>query len=85
MKPEGKKQQDDKRPRGGSSAPPKNDPSDRPLTEDEKLDEAIRESFGASDPPAHGGTTGVGAPEKRRQTGRPTDAKTAKQNNKTNK
>ena len=80
-----KKRQDDKRPRGGSTVPPKNDPSGHPLTDDEKLDEAIRESFGASDAPAHGGSTGVGAPEKRRQTGKPTDAKTAKQNNKTNK
>jgi hypothetical protein len=85
MTREDKNQQDDKRPRTGSSAPPKNDPSGRPLTEDEKIDEAIRESFGASDPPAHGGTTGVGAPEERRQAGKPTDAKTAKQNNKTNK
>lgn len=74
---------DDKRPRTGSSAPPKNDPTGRPLTEDEKIDEAIRESFGTSDPPAHGGSTGVGAPEKRKQTGKPTDAKSAEQNNKT--
>ncbi len=76
-------QKDDKRPRNGSSAPPKNDPTGRPLTEDEKIDEAIRESFGTSDPPGYSGSTGVGAPEKRRQTGKPTDAKTAKQNNKT--
>jgi hypothetical protein len=62
---------DDRRPRAGSSAPPKNDPSDRPLTEDEKVDEAIYESFGTSDPPAYSGTTGVGAPKERKQTDRP--------------
>lgn len=82
MKNEDKNQNDDNRPRGGSSAPPKNDPTGRPLTEDEKVDEAIRESFGTSDPPSYSGSTGVGAPEKRRQTGKPSDAKTAKQNNK---
>ena len=37
------KNKDDTRPRTGSSAPPKDDPSGRPLTEDEKVDEAIRE------------------------------------------
>jgi hypothetical protein len=62
------KNQDDQRPRNGSSAPPKDDPSGRPLSEDEKIDEAIRESFGTSDPPAHGGTTGVGAPKKQPET-----------------
>ncbi len=85
MKREDKDEKDDKRPRTGSSAPPKDDPSDRPLSEDEKIDEALRESFGASDAPSYSGTTGVGAPKKRRQTGKPTDAKTAEQNNKTNK
>jgi len=57
----------DERPRTGSSAPPKDDPSGRPLTEDEKVDEAIRESFGTSDAPAHSGITGVGTPKERRK------------------
>ena len=77
MKRDDKDQQDDKRPHTGSSAPPKDDPSGRPLSEDEKIDEAIRESFGTSDPPAYSGSTGVGAPDKRRQSGKPSNAKTA--------
>jgi hypothetical protein len=85
MKHEDKHEKHDTRPRNGSSAPPKNDPSGRPMSEDEKIDEAIRESFGTSDPPSYSGSTGVGAPDKRRQSGKPTDAKTAEQNNKTNK
>lgn len=64
----------DKHPRTGSSAPPKNDPAGRPLTDDEKVDEAIRESFGTSDPPAYSGTTGIGAPKTDKRTDR-SDAK----------
>jgi hypothetical protein len=58
---------EDTRPRTGSSAPPKDDPTGRPLTDDEKIDEAIRESFGTSDPPAYSGTTGVGSPKHNRE------------------
>jgi hypothetical protein len=63
METKDKMAQDSKHPNKGSSAPPKNDPSGRPLTEDEKIDEAIRESFGASDAPAYSGSTGVGSPK----------------------
>jgi hypothetical protein len=38
----------------------------RPLTEEEKLDEAIAESFIGSDPPANNAPTRVGAPPKRK-------------------
>jgi hypothetical protein len=38
----------------------------RPLTEEEKLDEAIAESFIGSDPPANTAPTRVGAPPKRK-------------------
>lgn len=79
------KNRENDRPRTGSSAAPKSEPAERPLTEDEKIDEAIRESFGTSDPPSYSGSTGIGAPEKRRQTGKPTDAKTAEQANKEKK
>lgn len=58
-----KTKKEDTRPRTGSSAPPKDDPTGRPLTDEEKIDEAGRESFGASDPPAYSGTTGVGTPK----------------------
>jgi hypothetical protein len=37
------------------------------LTDDEKIDEAVEESFGTSDAPAYGGSTRVGAPPKREQ------------------
>lgn len=38
----------------------------RPLTEEEKLDEAIAESFIGSDPPANSAPTRVGTPPKRK-------------------
>jgi hypothetical protein len=84
MKPEDEERQDDKHPRTGSSAPPKSDPSGRPLTEDEKIDEAIRGSFGTSDPPSYSGSTGVGAPKKPRQTDKTKDEEKAEQADKTN-
>lgn len=44
------------------------DPQDlgRPMTDDEKVDEALLESMDASDPPATGGPTRVGSPMERR-------------------
>ena len=56
------------RPNKGSQKPPKDDPSGHPLTDDEKIDEAIRESFGTSDPPSYSGSTGVGAPSHKSKT-----------------
>ena len=38
----------------------------RPLTEEEKLDQAIDDSFIGSDPPGNNASTRVGAPPKRR-------------------
>ena len=55
-------------PRSGSGQPPKDSPAGRrPLTDDERIDEAVEESFGTSDPPGYGGPTRVGAPPKRKQ------------------
>ena len=50
---------------GSSERPP--DPADlgRPLSDDEKVDEAVLESMDASDPPSHSGTES-GAPDRRR-------------------
>jgi hypothetical protein len=44
------------------------DPQDlgRPMTDDEKVDEALLESMDASDPPAIGGPTRVGSPKERK-------------------
>ena len=62
---ESKRESDDKKPRGGSQEPPIDSPAGRrPLSEDEKIDEALEETFVASDPPAFGPTSRVGAPKK---------------------
>ncbi len=44
------------------------DPQDlgRPMTDDEKVDEALLESMDASDPPAIGAPTRVGSPRQRK-------------------
>lgn len=44
------------------------DPQDlgRPMTDDEKIDEALLESMDASDPPAIGAPTRVGSPKERK-------------------
>jgi len=44
------------------------DPQDlgRPMTDDEKVDEALLESMDASDPPAIGAPTRVGSPKERK-------------------
>lgn len=44
------------------------DPQDlgRPMTDDEKIDEALLESMDASDPPAIGAPTRVGSPNQRK-------------------
>jgi hypothetical protein len=55
------------KPKTGSSAPRDDSPAGhRPMTEDEKIDEAVEESMGTSDPPAYGGSSRVGAPPKRK-------------------
>jgi hypothetical protein len=66
-RPATQRKSDSDKPRTGSQTPAKDSPAGRrPLTEDEKIDEAVEESMGASDPPAHGGSTRVGAPPKRK-------------------
>lgn len=62
-----RRKSDSDKPRTGSQAPRHDSPAGRrPLSEDEKVDEAVEESMGTSDPPAYGGSTRVGAPPKRR-------------------
>jgi hypothetical protein len=74
-RPATQRKSDPDKPRTGSQNVSKDSPAGhRPLTEDEKIDEAVEESMGTSDPPAHGGSTRVGAPPKR---------KTKKKNNPT--
>lgn len=54
------------KPTSGHQNSPRSTPAGRrPLTEDERIDEAVDESMDASDPPAYGGTTRAGAPPKR--------------------
>jgi hypothetical protein len=62
-----RRKSDPDKPRTGSQIPPKDSPAGRrPLTEDEKVDEAVEESMGTSDPPGYGGAGRVGAPPKRK-------------------
>jgi len=62
-----RRKSDTDKPRTGSQTPSKDSPAGRrPLTQDEKIDEAVEESMGTSDPPAYGGHTRVGAPPKRK-------------------
>ena len=51
------------------------DPQDlgRPMTEDEKVDEALLESMDASDPPAIGAPSRVGSPKDRKSPQVPKD------------
>ena len=66
-RPATQRKSDPDKPRTGSQEAPKDSPAGRrPLTDDEKIDEAVEESMGASDPPAYGGPTRVGAPPKRK-------------------
>jgi putative Mg2+ transporter-C (MgtC) family protein len=52
------------KPQGGDTPKPGQE-RDRPdrAHEEEMIDEAVEESFPASDPPAAGGTTGAGRPK----------------------
>ena len=62
---ESKPEPDEAKPRGGSQEPPTDSPAGRrPLSEDEKIDEALDETFVASDPPANSAATRVGAPKR---------------------
>ena len=56
------------KPSTGSQRPSKTSPAGRrTLTDDERIDEAVEESFGSSDPPAYSSPLRVGAPPKRQQ------------------
>ncbi len=56
------------KPSAGSQKPTRTSPAGRrPLTDDERIDEAVEESFGSSDPPAYSSPGRVGAPPNRQQ------------------
>lgn len=57
---------DEQKPTAPAQIPP--DPQDlgRPMTDDEKVDEALLESMDASDPPAIGAPSRVGSPKERK-------------------